>query len=66
MPLRYVCLHGRPESLPVIAAAFMAQHVGTVSATVMVAGWIGLLVVALLAVSRLGGVPAPGSGPASL
>ena len=54
------------SALPVIAAAFMAQHVGTVSATVMVAGWIGLLVVALLAVSRLGGVPAPGSGPASL
>jgi MFS family permease len=53
------------SAVPVVAAAFMAQHVGSVSATVMVAGWIGLLVVALLAVRLVGRAPAPRSGVAS-
>ena len=53
------------SAVPVVAAAFMAQHVGSVSATVMVAGWIGLLVVALLGVRLVGRAPAPRSGAAS-
>ena len=53
------------SAVPVVAAAFMAQHVGSVSATVMVAGWIGLLVVTLIGVRLVGRAPAPRSGAAS-
>ena len=42
------------SGVPVVAAAVIAEHVGSVSATAIVAGWIGLLVVALLAVSLIG------------